>query len=378
MLFVASLALAATTIGYPCQRLNWAWRNVWSTCSINSYIPASSSGTATGFLTSSSTALTGAPPIAPPYFTLNTGNTGPSVAGIPNGPVTYPALSQLDPNGYFAPFWPGITNSLNPTPAIHAPTDHLCFDSMATGYSMQRNRCRRMLDAYGQLIGTCSSPKMTSSFQPNSLSPDYMPTQGHAPHVTNLKNLFNYYALCQNYPGGSLPTQSNTCPGLMGWFTVVWNACMVYAPGIGVFPTAPFGTIQANPTAAPAVPAYLTPWTAAATPSAPGFRFTNPEWFCGSVSTPSSLGAAFPNTPSVWNTKGPGVFTKSKCRRALDQFGRSAARCAPNSPYNAAILPNGAPMAPYGWGNTDYLRYLAYTLIQPATPNGGVSPWCSI
>jgi hypothetical protein len=343
MLFIAALAAAQIgngpfAGGNACQRLNHAWRQVWSTCSINAYIP----GTA------------GTTPHTPsvfPTFYLATGSS--NVAGITaqsSVASSFPRSQMLDANGYFGNFWPA--QAIIPG-AAGTPSNLLCEWSLSTGFGYQRNRCRRMLDVYGNLVGICSSTRWAPTFQPNNRSPDYKPQPGHGPHSSNVPNLFGYYNLCAVFPGGALPTTANTCVGLNGWWTVVWNNCMLYAPGVSI---SGGGAIVNNPTAAPNVPGFLTPFTAAATGTTPGYQFKNPEYFCGASAPVASQTLA----PNAWNARGPGVFTKSRCRKALDQFSRAASRCTTAST-----------------GNGDFLRYLAGSLANTGANTAGVSPYCN-
>jgi len=290
MLFFVSTALAAIVLGWPCQRLNWAWRQVWVTCSINAIAPAAAA----------------------------TGTGGP--VGFSAGPSHLPTI-QLDANGQFNPGAVGAT--------------YLCASSPNTGGSFLRNRCRRTLDSYGNLLKLCALPGTATTRGPNTLSPDYNPQSGHQPHVNNVWNL-GFFAQACITPAATFPTPSNTCPGLQGWFTVVWNACQFSnAPGVG--PVINVGPNSVN------IPNYITAW------GNPQQVLTSPSYLCGT--------AAAPAAPFAWNAKGAS-FKSSRCRKALDQFGRSAARCVP------ATVPNGQ-------GGSDPLRYLAANLAS-------FSPFCNV
>jgi hypothetical protein len=299
MLFVVSSVLAVITLGWPCQRLNWAWRNVWVTCSINAYVPgvvAPSAGT-TGFLAT-------------------------------NAPLGTQAFA-LDTNGQFQP---GVING-----NADSGGPLICATSPNTGGSFMRNRCRRMLDVYGNLVKLCGSPVKTPTLGPNTLTPDYEPQTGHAPHVVNVQNLAFMAQSCIT-PGALYPTPTGTCPGLAGWFTVVWNACMfTAAPGVST-----------SPSGVPNVPGYLS------SSAAPTFSLSTPVYLCGGT-TPGSL-TPIASAPGAWNNRGV-LFRSSRCRKALDQFGRTASRCSPSN-------------TPNGMGVNDVTRFLAQNL-------GTISPICS-
>jgi len=199
-----------------------------------------------------------------------------------------------------------------------------------------RNRCRRMLDVYGNLVKLCGTPAKTPMAGPNTLTPDYEPQTGHQPHVVNVQQLAFMAQSCIT-PGAQYPTPLGTCPGLAGWFTVVWNACMfTAAPGVST-----------SSTGVPNIPAYLT------NTAAPTFQLATPLYLCGSTPNTAPVAA----TPAAWNTKGL-VFRGSRCRKALDQFGRTASRCSPTN-------------TPNGMGMNDVTRFLAQNL-------GTQSPFCSI
>jgi len=203
-----------------------------------------------------------------------------------------------------------------------------------------------MLDVYGNLYFLCKTPVFATHWAPNSLTPDWAPTGGDVPHGNNVAQLSFIAQSCVT-PGTSYPVPQNTCPGLMGWFTVVWNACnLALAPGVpspnGNTPTMG-GTPGYN---SPNVPAYLTPSI-----NNPSFNLGTPAYLCGSI--PQATGSYTMFTPGLWNPKGVS-FRTTRCRRALDQFGRAADRC------KTTTLP----------GNTDPLRYLASNL-------GNESPYCA-
>jgi hypothetical protein len=183
-----------------------------------------------------------------------------------------------------------------------------------------------MLDVYGNLVKLCATPYMSKA-QPNALTPDWAPQAGHQPHANNAATLAFMGQACLT-PGTSYPIPANTCPGLAGWFTVVWNACQfTNAPGVAAN--------VAN------IPNYFTP-------TAGNYLLTAPSYLCGNA--PQNAAA-----PNQWYQRGPG-FKGTKCRRALDQFARAASRCAPT----------GSLAAP-----GDTLRYLAAGL-------GAQAPICSV
>lgn len=312
MLLLASTAIAATALGWPCGRLNWAWRNVWSTCSINSYLPASSPS-------SSATVVDNAPLFIRVYPTQ-----------APMAPLT-----QMAPNTY----------NVAPTATGGIPVAYCQFAAATDGTTgannYLRNRCRRAVDAYGQITSACSQ-------QPNVLQTtmggvmrgpipgttlDWVPQASHQPHVTNVGLLAAHYQWCYTSanPTGLYRSPASTCPGLLGWFYVVYNSCSfnTYGPAVA---TGGIGSI-------------LTPLGNVLTPQVTNTGAATPYVFnmCGGSTTLS---------PSVWLTAGP-TFRTHRCRKALDQFGRTAYRCryTPNVP--SRIGPKDALITLYdGFDNT--------------------------
>jgi len=197
-----------------------------------------------------------------------------------------------------------------------------------------RNRCRRMLDVYGSLVRLCKLTPVVSGANPNAVNPDHAPGSHHVPHDSNVQGLAYGAQQCLT-PGTSYPTPTNTCPGLMGWFTVVWNACMfTSAPGVGS------AGLSAG---VPHIPVYFNQPSA----GTPNFQLGVPNYLCG-TSNAQATG------PGVWNTKGT-AFRSSRCRRALDQFGRVGRLCSP----------------PQNQGTGDNLRWLAINF-------GMQSPYCGL
>jgi hypothetical protein len=324
-LFVASALAGSTLIGWPCQRLNWGWRNVWSTCSINSYTPVAS-GTET-FSTTIGSVPTG--------FRFNSATPNTPFVSLANG-------------GWFAP-----------TAANVNTPNFLCTSAANTGSGYTatlRNRCRRAIDAYGALVKTCIAvPSPNNNRGPNTLLPDWAPNGGHAPHVTNVQGLTINAQLCQLPAGQRLPadmaTPQNTCPGLLGWFTVVFNACgFTNAPSLVPTNVAAFGP-QFYP-----IGAADTFSTATYAPAANAMGV-----FCttGAISATS------------WNVKGT-AFTTTRCRKALDQFGRTASRC-----HMSAV---GVPPIQQAGGWTDPLRLLAVGNVPAQSPTSpqGMNVWAPV
>jgi hypothetical protein len=324
-IFVAT-ALAGTIIGWPCQRLNWGWRNVWSTCSINSYAPASGAEVA---------------------------------ANIPTG---FRVSNVAQPNSLIAAtgiFTPSTVSS-GAQPAL------LCSYAPNTGSgttAVLRNRCRRAIDAYGALVKACAAPNAIAGNRgpvTNLAAPDYAPQTGHQPHVSNVQGLTHNaqfctlpsYATAVSSPA-LLSTPSNTCPGLLGWFTVVYNVCgFTNAPGLG--PNGASSPVVATAQAfQPYSAAYLGTVGTAGTVVTPNVVPAGVYNAGTSVGVFCSAAAVSPNS---WNTgAGTATFRTSRCRKALDQFGRTANRChfsAPNGVLNAA----GPAQA---GGYSDPLRVLA-------------------
>jgi len=307
-LFAAASATAVPILGaYPCQRLNWAWRNVWNTCSILSSVPASGAGGSNAA-----------------FFVQTTG-----------------ALNYvLDTNGQYVPV-NGAGNGFGPT---------LCANSPLTGTNMARNRCRRMMDVYGNLVFMCSLGPAKNGAGPNTGTPDYTPQSGHAPHTTNAKNLGYQAAVCMTGNGINYPAPGNTCPGLSGWFNVVWNACsFTNAPSVITIPGAPGGLPGLFNVLA------IAPSTATLPAGTPNYQMNTPNYLCGASGAPTS-------TTGPANYAGKGTwFRTTRCRKALDAFGRAGARCGPS----ALAAPVQQIQVPF-----DQLHYLAINMA-------GQTPWCN-
>jgi len=299
------VAQAAISLGWPCQRLNWAWRNVWTTCGINAFVPGTTTPSGSGF------------------FQVTTGTT----AG--NGGF------QLDTTGVFQP-------------VVNGP--QLCVTGPNTGGTMMRNRCRRMLDVYGNLVFLCKTPAKSGA-GPNTGTPDWAPNAGHQPHATNALNLAFVAQDCLT-PNTQYPTPTTTCPGLMGWFTVVWNACSFTN-----------GPSAANQATGGGIPNYLTP---SSTPTT-SLVFAAPYLLCGQSTIPTTPTNLAPNNwpalaPGQWNAKGV-TFRTTRCRRALDQFGRTANRCA--------TVPQGGTQDPLRAGREPRHHLAQLQLVSAARPVRG-------
>jgi hypothetical protein len=310
MFLFAATALAGTAIGFPCQRLNWGWRNVWTTCSINSFVP------------------------------VNSGTEGANQ--VPTGfrfsSTAQPSQSLSATTGAYTP----IGSSAIPT--------YLCTSAPATGTGVTaglRNRCRRAIDAYGGLVASCNN---ANAFRgPNQLNtPDWAPAAGHQPHMTNVQGLTHNAQMCLLPTGAynpvDLKTPSTTCPGLLGWFTVVYSACKFsYANGLANGPSVP-GNL-----------ATYFPLGNVAQNTVAGLGFVNPVspanragYFC---STRTIAPAGNAGSPDVWNDATGTAFRTSRCRKALDQFGRTAQRCATSTSSLSGPSQAG--------GYSDPLRFLA-------------------
>jgi hypothetical protein len=315
MFFLVATALAGgVQIGFPCQRLNWGWRNVWSTCSINSFVPVAATAaldavTPNGFQRSSATPLT--------------------------------PLTNLLPTGVYTPIGSGASTTV---------PQNLCSAATLTGTGNSaglRNRCRRALDAYGALVVQCKSPTENALTASGLATPDFVPANGHLPHVANVQGLTWNAQMCLMpagaYTPANLNSPSNTCPGLLGWFTVVYSACKFsYANGLANGPSVP-GNL-----------ATYFPLGNVAQASAAGLGFVNPVspanragYFC-TTRTGSPVGNG---APDVWNDATGTAFRTSRCRKALDQFGRTAQRCATSTSSLSGPSQAG--------GYSDPLRFLA-------------------
>jgi hypothetical protein len=326
MFLLVATALAGTTIGFPCQRLNWGWRNVWTTCSINSYTPAatpeSASTIPTGFRFSSDNNL------APVRVLATTGVYTPAVSTIPN---------------------------------------QLCTNAAATGTGNTaglRNRCRRAIDAYGALVQQCALPAGIAIRGPNQLAtPDWAPSSGHAPHVTNVQGLTHNAQMCLLPSGAYTPTNlnspSNTCPGLLGWFTVVYSACQFSLAGAG----AGSGGLNNVPSVPGNTPLYFplggNADVAKVLNSQPVSPANRAGYFC------QNAGGGAPNQ---WNQAGA-TFRTSRCRKALDQFGRTAQRCASSTSSMTGPAQAG--------GYSDPLRFMAIGLSSSPMGFNSFAPACN-
>jgi hypothetical protein len=338
------LASAATSTGFPCNRLNWGWRNAWSTCSIWSYWPVSTTQfPGTGGLENPTTF-----PNQIRVISTASPSANPSLS------VLAPAANSIvpDPNGGFV-FAP-VGSSTIPS--------FLCNAAPNTGTGSTtnlRNRCRRALDAYSNLVTLCARPPLTAGARgPNNFAPDWAPAAGHQPHVDNVKGLTINYQFCLLPTGtvgapSALATPSSQCPGLLGWFTVVFNACGFNSPNV------PYLSSPTQPAQVPNFfPQAYTPSGGSSTPS----QVSVSTSFLQGGSTPNQAGIICGAPSQSANLAGsPGgtyAFKTSRCRKALDQFGRTASRC--NAAWPGAANPQ-TPSAPVyaagGWA--DPLRILA-------------------
>jgi len=329
MLFVALASSTVAVTGmYPCQRLNWAWRNVWVTCSINNLVPATTSlGGNAAFFTQSST--------------------------VANGPAF-----QVDNNGNFVPFTSTASQGNGP---------YLCTSTLSSGANIARNRCRRMLDTYGNLVNLCTmGPVKVGGITANGGTPDFLPATGHIPHTTNAGRLNFQMSYCTAGGGLLAPAPGNTCPGLSGWFNVVWNACQFTAGTTFSTPNAPAGLPNLfAPIFSTGLTAGITPSTASLPAGAPTYQMSTPGYLCGTSTTPS-VGStqATPSTGAPATSSsfmgGKGMwFRTTRCRKALDAFGRAGARCAPSSP---TLVPPQVQITNGVWTPYDQLHFLAVNM----------------
>jgi len=238
-----------------------------------------------------------------------------------------------------------------------------------------RNRCRRAMDSYGGLVKQCSLPTGLAPMRgPNNLNPpDWAPDATTVPHVSNMQALTMNARFCilpmgtfgavPNVMGGLGGPQAGPayiCPGLLGWFNVVLNAC-----GFTNNPNLNWPWLNTPLAASSNFPNVFPVQTA---PLGGGFstlpQLTQP--ISGGVGAfGTSPLVTFCGTPSVstqqgFNVNGP-TFHTSRCRKALDQFGRTAGRC------NASPVGTGTGPAQAG-GYSDPLRLWAIG----HGPNGGV------
>jgi len=346
------------TQGWPCQRLNWAWRIVWTTCSINTFVPVSTPETPAnipwGYRTVGPQSGLG--------YSFNPTNSLPQLG------VIQPATVQVNIGGP----WVGtfFESDSTPTPSI------LCQNAPNTGSGVSatvRNRCRRAMDSYGGLVKQCSLPASLAPMRgPNNLSPpDWQPDVTTVPHVANMQALTLNARFCvlpyqtvgalPNVMGGTGGPQAGpayNCPGLLGWFNVVLNACgFTNNPNLN-WPnlnTQPLG--WTGPGAASANFPNIFPVQGSAVGS--GFS-TIPQLVQPGSGATNVVGNQIGSAPNVGfcGTAGAGfningvTFRTGRCRKALDQFGRTAGRC------NASPMGTGTGPAQAG-GYSDPLRLWA-------------------
>jgi hypothetical protein len=328
MLFsLLTTAIAANSVitTYPCQRLGWAWRNVWVTCGIDARIPGNV------------VIPTAASPINTDSPNYNEGfnfqGSNPYIGS--QGELGDLALSQT-PTDLNAALAPAVSGGIFGH-AGHAPHQFgyratilngaagndlarltaFCqsVGAVPTGVTGVRTACRRSIDLYGSLLELCRNPVRARTPLAGSVNPSggggrlfagtkniwqyATPDATHTPHASNV-NVLTFAAQMCVTPGQAPLGPQNSCPGLTGWWTVAYQACNV----AGQFSTA--GWVL-TPQRQPAVTGKLNPgWT----------DFASLTEFCDNTATGTDK----------WMPSGP-TFHRSACRRALDQFTRTAARC---------------------------------------------------
>jgi hypothetical protein len=327
LLLGASAGASYVITTYPCQRLGWAWRNVWVTCSIDSRVPGTLAIPKTG-----DTSIEASSPNFNEGFNYR-------------GGLAYDAPSlDLEVVGT-APTLYSISQTAGTLLGNTGKWSAFCTRIGHPGSSQLgvRTACRRAIDLYGSLLELCRNPvraKITLPANGVAGAPvagrldigtknswHYaIPHAGIAPHHTNAVTL-NWLQTQCIAPNTVPLVPYNSCPGLVGWFTVTYQACN-------------FNNVVAN---AAAWQKGNTPqYTADAVPTTVAANFeklTNPNYLC----TTGAVGA------NSWNPSGP-AFRSSACRRALDQFTRTATRCnAVNSPSMADwFVPNHKALTKLG------------------------------
>lgn len=326
-LFLGASAGASYVIStYPCQRLGWAWRNVWVTCSIDARVPGDY------------IMPTG---ITPHYVNAPNFNEGfRSYGSSPyNAPTLDLNLLAADaPSQYAVTPFTLVTNSQKALQFCKAVGGAPSIADTNLHMLGVRTACRRAIDLYGSLLELCRNPvRARIPLMPpgNAATPTNgqliigtknkwtfagvpsltvgVPNEGWlTPHFANGQTLQYMQHECIA-PGQLGFVANNNCPGIIGWWTVVYQAC-------NIANTNPFRTAGVNSEGhySPRAQAIVmdatkhgvsTTWDSLAVPGA----------FCRNAAT----------TPDAFNPTGP-TFRGSACRRALDQFARTAHRCQPN------------------------------------------------
>jgi hypothetical protein len=319
-LFAAANAGSYVITTFPCQRLGWAWRNVWVTCSIDTRVPG------TMAIPSSTNAYDAAAP-----------NINEGLNFIGNAAYTVPNIDIDIPSGNYY-MVPGF--SLN-TAAQKNARFCTAVGSPTNPVIGVRTACRRAIDLYGSLLELCRNPLRSGLRTPvvgNAQAPSntggaiFVGTQNQwqyaipgttmAPHASNVAALNSLQQLCANTAPVS---PSTSCPGLVGWFTVVYQACN--------FNNVKGGTLKppgAN------TPEYQTTVAGAWKLVGTGYELNPLGSLCDTTAASST----------AWNPSGPG-FRGTACRRAIDQFTRTANRCQTMTGY-ANFVPNEVALTKFG------------------------------
>lgn len=350
-MFLVAVALAGTNLGWPCSRMNWAWRNVWSTCSINSYLGGAIANAAND--------------VIPAHFRSAPLNTGPGSAfSAPSTNLNAHGVSQPLATGDAVPNM--LCQAMAVTRGVGTEVQH----------QLLRSRCRRAIDAYAGIVNVCRTPSLGGNRGPiaQGIYPDWAPATTQLPHSENVNNLLAHAQHCFASTNAALVrSPSTTCPGLLGWFTVVWNACGFKSRGPNLL--APAGTLPENrePFIAPLgetiAPQIFLVHTATTGLSPLGSEAATPAFIFCSPHT----GATGADAPYAWNARGT-AFRTTRCRKALDQFGRTAARCGgtqlPSTSYAAGMTYHGMK---------DALRAMAVGSIAGNVPMGlvNLAPFCN-
>lgn len=327
-LFIAANAAASQVVTtFPCQRLGWAWRNVWVTCAIDARVPGNYDMPTQSVQTANLAPNLnegfhswGKSDFHAPTLDVDAVGTVPAdyatkvgaVATVTGLVIQSPTLFSVDSAVYKNTF--KMPNLCVKFGAPGAPAGTLIG---------VRTACRRAVDLYGSLLELCRNPtRARIPLAADGVAPSgsagnpiffgtnrdwtkATPAATMSPHAGNVFILNFLQQQCvtpQQLPLGP----ANSCPGLTGWWSVTFQACNFaneFATN-NILTPQKMANVQAK---------LVGNWENLAT--------TNAAELCTS-------GTATVDGTN-WVPRGP-TFHRSACRRAIDQFTRAAHRCNAN------------------------------------------------